>query len=243
MLVWQSGGSYYFLKLLHLCYFMLIRKALSWDQLVLICLGLFLVKIKQCCTPFPQTAIKLEMIIYSSVFQRCSVGSEAALSWALFTYTHREVWFSIPRNLNLKWKPQMQSVLTSGCYQILLSIISKPISQQYGFFFFPPQLKEKRCRVTAITADQTGREGTLQGSAEAAAAPLLGLLGVAASLFCIKSSSATLSSSLGLCTHLRAVWLGKTQAKAPVDILLEMWPLGSFFLLIEGKGYCTRQCW
>lgn len=166
MLVWQAGGSYWFARFLHLCYFMLIRKALSWDQLVLICLGLFLVKIKQCCTPFPQTAIKLEMIIYSSVFQCCSVGSEATLSWALFTYTHRELGFFIPRNLNLKWKPQMQNALTWGFYQILLSLISKPISQQYGFFF-PPQLKETRCPITTITADWIGGEGTLRGTAEA----------------------------------------------------------------------------
>lgn len=137
--------------------------------MVVICSGLLLVKTKQCCAPFPQTAIKLEMmIIYSLVFQRCLVGSEASLGWALFTYIHRELQFFIPRNLNLKWNPQMKNALTSGCYQILLSTISKPNPQQYGFLFFPPQLERKtRCRITA-TADWTGWEDTLPSTAEAA---------------------------------------------------------------------------
>lgn len=41
----------------------------------------------------------------------------------------------------------MQSALTSGCYQILLSTISKPISQYYGFSFF---LLNMRIRLGAI---------------------------------------------------------------------------------------------
>jgi len=71
--------------------------------MVLICSGLLLVKAKQHCTPFPQIAINLEVIIiYSLAFQWCSAGSEAAFGWALFTYTRRELPFFIPRNLNLK---------------------------------------------------------------------------------------------------------------------------------------------
>lgn len=142
--------------------FMVMRKALSWDQMVLICSGLLLVKTKQCCAPFPQTAIKLEIIIiYSLVFQQCSDGSEATLSCALLTCTQGVLRFFIPRNPNLKWKLQMQSPLTSGCYQILPSTIAKPISQQYGFLFFPPQLEEIRSHITA-TADRTGWEDTLR---------------------------------------------------------------------------------
>lgn len=124
--------------------------------MVLICSGLLLVKTKQCCAPFPLTAIKLEVnIIYALVFQQCSAGREATLGQALFTHTHTEVGFFIPQKLNLKWKPQMQSALTSGYYQILLATISKPISQQCDFFFFPPQLEETTCHITG-TADWTG---------------------------------------------------------------------------------------
>lgn len=71
--------------------------------MVLILSGLLLVKTKQYCTPFSQTAIKLEMgIIYPLVFHWSSVGSEATFSWALFTYTQRELWLFFPRNPNLK---------------------------------------------------------------------------------------------------------------------------------------------
>lgn len=86
----SSGGSSYLLKLLHLFHFMLIRKALSWGQMVLVCSGLSLVETKQCCTPFPHTVIKPEMVvIYSLVLQQCSVGSGTTLNWAVFMCTHR----------------------------------------------------------------------------------------------------------------------------------------------------------
>lgn len=98
------------------------------------------------------------IIIYALVFQWCSAGSEATLGRALFAYTHREFGFFIPQKLNLKWKPHMQSTLTSGYYQILLVTISKPIFQQYDFFSFPPQLEETRRHITG-TADWTGWEG------------------------------------------------------------------------------------
>lgn len=64
--------------------------------MVLICSGLLLVKIKQCCATFPQIAIKMEIIIiYSLVFQWCSVQSEAYLSWAVFTNIHRQSYSSL----------------------------------------------------------------------------------------------------------------------------------------------------
>lgn len=54
--------------------------------MVLICSGLLLVETKR--APFSQTAIKLGMDIISAlIFHWSLAGSEATLSWALFTYT------------------------------------------------------------------------------------------------------------------------------------------------------------
>lgn len=114
----SSEGCHCFMKLLHLFYFLLIKKARSGDQMVLICSGLLLVNIKQRCAPFPQTDIELEMIIiYSLVFQWCSAGRAASLSWVVFRIHTGRVTVLRPK----KPKPEVKAPDAACCDLRLLS--------------------------------------------------------------------------------------------------------------------------
>lgn len=185
---------------------MLIRKALSWEQMVLICSGLLLVETKQCCTPFSQPAIKLD-IIYPSVFHRSSLGVKPH-SAGHYSLTHRERYGSSLLETQTR-SENPTDALTSGYYQILLFLFHTPfLSNMFSSFSLPNSRRPDVVLQQLLTHWLAGHPFREPLSC---CSSTVGVAGSGCtSLFCIKTCPVTLSSISALLHQFESCLFGKT---------------------------------